>query len=190
MKAIIDGDLVVGRGSSDMIEGPEIPDELAALPLGRLRYKNGKIIDANGIKTFYLDEAGRKHIEKKKASWVSVSMAWDDRAIEDGGSWRKATGADIIAPNIKDACAARIVAVMGRDAQLNILARGFALSRAKGQASKTDKDALDMIDAAWAWVAAMQTKARELIEQEATDWEQDYHWPSPPDGLAEFAAKF
>lgn len=74
--------------------GHDVPDELADMPLDRLRLVDGKVIDAATLRAFWLDERGRRHAEAGEGR-QKVRCAWDaaiDLAAD--GKWRVRTQSD------------------------------------------------------------------------------------------------
>ena len=114
MIAIIIGDLVAGTMSGN-VEGPVIPGHLTSLPLSQLRFRDGEVIDAGTISTFYVDATGMKHVVEGDET-QQVDCAFDDVLIKDGGLWRVINTGDQLAQakasavaRLTAACAAAIV---------------------------------------------------------------------------------
>lgn len=58
MALVIHEDLITGEGTG--IDGPERPANLVGVPLSRLRWSGGSVIDVAGVTTWHIDSAGRK----------------------------------------------------------------------------------------------------------------------------------
>ena len=84
MIAIIREDMVIGRGSG--IQGVELSDDLAKLPLGRLRYDGTQIIDGATVTDWYIDAAGAKRIASGPGR-QALTCEWDDLLSNETGSW-------------------------------------------------------------------------------------------------------
>lgn len=98
MKAIaFDYDLVIGTGRGD-VEGVEIPTHLADAPVSALRYDGDNILDARQASTFYIDDAGTKHIRQNQgATWQRLAVAYEADLVRDGSTWRPRIEAEALA---------------------------------------------------------------------------------------------
>ena len=85
-RAIIKGDLVVGRGTGD-VSGPDIPPGLLPLPDAALRWDGAALIDARPVSTFFIDAAGNRHLAQDDPSWQELACSWDDPLIFDAAAW-------------------------------------------------------------------------------------------------------
>lgn len=183
--------LVVGVG--DLAGALDVPSSLGGVPAERLRLKDGALIDAGTVTTFYVDERGAKHVEKRGASWTPIECKWDDELVKVPGGWRVASPSDLLAPAIKRVCRDRILAVLKDEAtQTNMLAAAVALARAEasGKAKAKDVSQLELMDAGRQWVGRMQAACRVLIAAADADYADDRKWPPAPDGLADLADQF
>lgn len=69
--------------------GPDIPSNLAALPLDRLRFVDGTIIDAASHDRFYIDEFGRKRLARVRDEWRPLDCSFADPLVQGkDGRWR------------------------------------------------------------------------------------------------------
>ena len=192
MKAVLTGDIVSGSISAPGAPGPEIPHALRGLPLERLRFHNGALIDAATLSEFFIDDRGEKHVARA-AGRVKITCKWDDVLVFENGKWRTVAARDRLAPAIKDECGRRIRAVMKDDVtQLNLLAEGLVLGRRekKNKQKTGDSDRLDALAAAHGWVRDMQKACRGLIAAEEENYSVDDNWPALPAGVAGLIAEF
>lgn len=87
MKAICDGDLVIGIGSGDL-SGIDIPEALHGLLAGHLRFDGSELLDVRDRTSWHIDEHGQRHIAEAPGR-VALTCAFDDDIEPDGaGSWR------------------------------------------------------------------------------------------------------
>lgn len=87
MRVEFEGDYPINAGR--FIPGVELSDELAALPIDRLRLMRGVVIDAKVLAAFYIDPAGRKHAERGANRWQLVQCMFDDPIVlGEDGKWR------------------------------------------------------------------------------------------------------
>lgn len=82
--ATVREDMVIGRGTG--VQGVEIPDEFASLPLGRLRFDGTQIIDGATVTDWYIDAAGAKRIASGPGR-QALTCEWDDLLSNETGSW-------------------------------------------------------------------------------------------------------
>lgn len=101
MRVFFDGDYPETTGQ--FIPGEEIPERLASLPVERLRFVRGEVIDAGMIAAFFIDPQGRKHVERGTNRWQFLRCRYDDVLICTLGVWRVATEED------KAAAAAKVL---------------------------------------------------------------------------------
>lgn len=88
MKALLDGDLVVATASGTGVEGIDLPENLMAVPVGRLRAHHGVLIDASANTAWFIDPQGRKHILQTDPSWQPLECALNQILVQDsGGVW-------------------------------------------------------------------------------------------------------
>lgn len=179
--ATLDGDLVVGTTSGIGAAGPEVPADLASLPLEQLRYVNGAIVNAASLSTFHVDDRGEKHAVAG-AGRQALACAWDAQVIRQGGTWRVMNGGEVLAPRIKAECARRIFVIASANTQMNMTA-AQAAGRFNAQDSATYRAALD-------WVDAMRARCGNLIAAADADFAGDGKWPSVPAGVVALAARF
>lgn len=91
MKAVIDGDLVVGRGT--YVDGPAIPVFLQDTPLAQLRFDGEQIVDASLISLFYIDNNGTKHISSQPG-YQELACGYAEDLIYEGSLWRVKNASD------------------------------------------------------------------------------------------------
>lgn len=93
--ALVDQDLVVGRGSGIM--GPEIPIDLLPVPDVQLRFVDGAVVDASGITNWFIDGDGLKHIAAGEGRQALVCRI--DAPLERvGGVWEvRSVASELIA---------------------------------------------------------------------------------------------
>ena len=89
MKGIIEGDLIIGVATHTGVNIPHTYIEF-------LRYdKDAKeVVDIRELSqpyTFYIDEKGIKHILQLNPNWQPLKCSWDDKLVNDNGSWRVKT---------------------------------------------------------------------------------------------------
>lgn len=123
-------------------------------------------------------------------AFASALSAYDASAA----AGREAGQVAALANLTKAECGRRIFAVLKDDrTQLNITGLSVDLVNIKvdgGTLSAEDEAVLTMAAAIKAWVAAMQAKRRELAAAGDLTFALDTHWPAPPAGAAQFAARF
>lgn len=183
MKALLDGDIVTGRGTG--IVAPEIPPELEGLPDERLRFDGAAIIDVGGRQQWHIDALGQKHIVSASGR-QAITCAWDAKLVRDGSSWRVGTAADARAPGLKRECQLRILAEISDATQKNLTAYAADLGlKGAGNLSAAETSDVETMRAARGWIQAMLEVCRTAI---ATG--EEAAWPPLPDGVAEIAARF
>ena len=90
MKGIIkNDDLVIGTATHTGVSIPHIDIKF-------LRYnpETDEVIDIRNLPqpyTFYIDEKGIKHILQLNPNWQPLKCSWDDKLVNDNGSWRVKT---------------------------------------------------------------------------------------------------
>ncbi len=179
MKAIVEDDLVVGIAEGD-VPGHPIPDELAHLPAEALAFKDGKVIDVRKMRTFYIDEQGRRHIYQHNSKWKRVNGAYD-APLSRKGNTIEAGPSEMLRRRIKGEASRRTRSILGDlDTQIVMLSQ---ITEVKGAAKAK-------LTAAFAWKRDMLARAKELIEAEDQDYADDNKWPKPPAGVAEIADEF
>ena len=175
MRAIIDGDLVIGFGLT--VEGPEIPPDMIDVSIHRLRWDNDHLIDIKDHKTFYVDPMGNKHIAAGKDR-QKFNCGWDEQIIKDG-EWRLTTPSDIIYEEIKSECEKRIRKVMGAvEGQVTLVMLALV-----------DKELAKKLAAIAVWIEQMRATSLELTEKVDHDYKQDGKWPAAPKGFDEMARR-
>lgn len=93
-KLIIDGDLIVGQMDGDAA-GMPMPDEMRGLPHEQLRFDGETIVDAADVTSWWIDDAGVKHLaEDPDGTWQSLECAWDDPVMRVNDIWRVEADAD------------------------------------------------------------------------------------------------
>ena len=176
MRAIIEGDLVIGYGLT--VEGPEIKPEMMEASIHRLRWDNDHLVDVKDRKTFYVDGMGNKHISAGKDR-QKFDCRWDEQLILIDGTWRKTTESDLITESVNIECERRIRKVMLTEAsQINLIMLALV-----------DKDLAKKLAIMAAWVEQMRATSLELIEKVDHDYKDDSKWPAPPKGFAELARR-
>ncbi len=180
MKAIIDGDLVVGFGDGD-VAGIDVPEEFRGLPAERIRYASGELVDISEVQEFFVDRNGVLHVvdgDGRKA----ITCEWNAQLVCDkaSGTWRARTVAEVVAPAIKQECQRRIYAEIDAFAQANLSAERHRLT-SEEQAT---------YDAGLDWIRSMRSKCVELIGNADATFRDDSHWPDVPDGVAALAERF
>lgn len=91
MIATVREDMVTGRGTG--VAGVPLSDELAALPLERLRWTGTAIIDAATVTGWHIDDAGAKRL-CAAAGRQPLTCTWDAVLVHDGAAWRVRTAVD------------------------------------------------------------------------------------------------
>lgn len=91
MALVIHEDLITGEGTG--IDGPERPANLVGVPLSRLRWSGGSVIDVAGVTTWHIDSAGRKRVASAEDR-QPLTCAWDAVLLRAGDTWRVRTAAD------------------------------------------------------------------------------------------------
>ncbi len=193
IRALIDGDLVVGR-SVGLDTGPPIPEDLIGLPDDALRFDGRAIFDARARRQWHVDELGLKRLARADGRH-QVACDWDARLVRKQDGWRAATATDDLARPIKLECRRRIERAM-KDTATQVNMQSYAselLARMmidKRKLSADDVAALAIVRAGREWVGEMQATARKLIAQAVDDFSDDRHWPDAPDGLADLVSRF
>jgi hypothetical protein len=180
MKAIIDGDLVMGFASGD-IDGPFVSAEFSTLAPDRLRFVSGILIDAATLSQFHIDSQGRKHAVGG-AGRQPLSCEYAADIVCHAGVWRVRTTSESIAPKIKTECGRRIFATASQNAQMNMTAAAAA-GRFSSEDVATYAAALD-------WVDQMRTRCAELIAAADAEFATEAKWPAVPAGVSALAARF
>ena len=194
MRAIINDDLIEGTVDGIGATGLEIPVALRSVPLSRMRFNGKAFVDVSDVTTFWVDDAGAKHI-KKGPGRAKVKCGVDDKLIRSGETWIVEDGNIIRARAIKAECRRRIVAVL-KDGSTQTNLAGYVselLARRvldKGKLTPDEIADIKVARAARDWVGAMQAACRDLIADGAADFAADGRWPAVPDGAAELAARF
>lgn len=86
MKFLIEGDIVVGIGSGDIL-GIDV-GELADVDVSRLQFDGEAVVDVSARTSWHVDELGQRHIVPA-ADRVVIACAFDDEIERDGaGGWR------------------------------------------------------------------------------------------------------
>lgn len=97
MKALVQYDLVAGTISSDVPEGVSVPATLSEKPIDELRYHAGRIKHLSDFSKFFVDDFGKKRVERVSPAWPEVACAWNAPLVRDGASWRIETPGDKLA---------------------------------------------------------------------------------------------
>lgn len=87
MKAILDGDLVVGFAVGDVSGGVELPEGLRGMPPADLRFRGATVIDATVLTRFWIDQSGTKHAEQLNPEWEELACKLSDTLRHDGSQW-------------------------------------------------------------------------------------------------------
>lgn len=179
--ATTDGDLVIGTTSGVGGAGPEIPADLSGLPLERLRYVGGAVVDAATITAWHVGADGVKHAVTASGR-QALTCAWNALLINDAGTWRVKTLAEQLLPLVKEETRRRIFAVASQTTQANLTA-----ARAAGLLSGSDvTDYAAGVD----WINAMRAKCAELVAAGDTNYTDDAKWPVVPASVVALAARF
>lgn len=95
--AINESDLIVILG--DQNNGHLVPDDLSTLDMDHLRFDGKKLIDANTITKWLIDDDGRKRLPAMhpNSDWQKLDCTFDAELIRDQktGVWRVKTDADM-----------------------------------------------------------------------------------------------
>jgi len=97
MKAIVQHDIVAATISGDASEGVSVPVALRGKPIDELRHHAGRIKHLSEFSKFFVDDFGKKRVERVSAAWPEVTCAWNAALVRDGDSWRIETAADKLA---------------------------------------------------------------------------------------------
>jgi len=181
MRAILDGDLIVGTMTGSGFGGPEVPEALRLLPLDRLRYDGASIIDAGTVSQFYIDAAGNKRLAPGDGRQM-LSCRWDDAIVKDGGLWKSKGSSDVLAAAIKAECGRRILSVASSYAQMNL-----AAAAASGRLSTTDKATYKSFVE---WVESTLATSRALIADSDEFYAYDGKWVPVPGAVADLISRF
>lgn len=67
--------------------GSPAPLHLAGMPVDRLRFVDGEVIDADTLTTFYIATHGMRHAVPGEGR-QPLACRWDDVLFKDGDTWR------------------------------------------------------------------------------------------------------
>jgi len=109
MRALIDGDLVMGRNGGDTAdEGVPMPLALSNTPLERLRFDGTTVFEAKGVSQYFIDPSGVKHAVRLNQAWQPLTVDFDAPIHQlPNGGWAEKTDEDLLA-DLKARLAARI----------------------------------------------------------------------------------
>jgi hypothetical protein len=85
MRFLIEGDLVIGTGTGDIL-GIEASDALAAVPLDRLRVLDGAVVDVSERTQWFVDDLGQLHVEDALGR-QPIGCAVDAQLVRTNGVW-------------------------------------------------------------------------------------------------------
>jgi len=181
--AILEDDLVTATASGDGVVGVPIPSSLLSVPPENLRYKDGAIIDASGLTSFFIDMKGQKHVTSREDRQALSCALLDSLAYVDG-VWRKKSDAEMRAPSLKAECRWRIDAVLSDATQRNLTAYAADLAL-KGFLSPAEQSDVATARSAREWVMQMLAACRSAIASG-----NEPEWPEVPFGVVALAERF
>lgn len=154
-----------------------------------------QVIVGSGDRLIAVHDAEQKiDMAAYQADDASARNFWiDDASVVDGEPWALADDwrtANLPAL-VKTECSHRINLVLkDSTTQINMTALGTRLTRKEATSTLDagETATLDLLEAAQAWVAAMQGKARDLALAGDLTFDDDAHWPAAPAGLSDLVA--